>query len=49
MHTLTHCTLAHLTSSQEQQSTKGADPQPEYYIDQIAQMTMVRHDEMRTI
>ena len=26
---------------QELQSTRGVDPQPEYYIDQIAQMTTV--------
>ena len=52
LHTLTlsHCTPSHTHSlslhtfthsSQEQQSTKGVDPQPEYYIDQVAQMTEV--------
>ncbi len=29
------------THTQELQSTRGADPQPEYYIDQIGQMTSV--------
>ena len=28
---------------QEQQSTRGVDPQPEYYIDQIVQLTAVSH------
>lgn len=28
-------------TKQEQQSTKGADPQPEFYIDQIVQLTAV--------
>jgi len=27
--------------TQELQSARGADPQPEYYIDQISQMTSV--------
>ena len=49
-HALSHCTPSHMHSlslhtfthsSQEQQSTKGVDPQPEYYIDQVAQMTEV--------
>lgn len=28
--------------TQEQQSAKGADPQPEYYIDKIIHLTEVR-------
>lgn len=33
--------IIHYSVMQELQSTRGADPQPEYYIDQIAQMTNV--------
>lgn len=37
LHAVHHVTLY----MQEQQSAKGADPQPEYYIDKIMHLTQV--------
>lgn len=37
LHAVYHMTLY----MQEQQSAKGADPQPEYYIDKIMHLTQV--------
>ena len=42
-----HCqTFIH---TQEQQSMKGADPQPEYYIDKIVQLTAVSYIHMHML